>query len=67
MEMDKVGIAVAEYWTELPPKVEFERKISEVLYEAQERLERRKSLTDGGVQRLTDYFIEPKEDDNDAR
>jgi hypothetical protein len=27
MEMDKAGIMVAEYWTTLPPKAEFEQKI----------------------------------------
>jgi len=27
MELSKKGIAVAQYWTELPPKAEFERKI----------------------------------------
>ncbi|MCL1996776.1 MAG: PDDEXK nuclease domain-containing protein [Defluviitaleaceae bacterium] len=65
MEMDKVGIAVAEYWTILPSKVEFERKISEILHEAKERLERRKSLIDNGISRQIDYFIEPKDEDID--
>ena len=63
MEMDKAGIAVAEYWTVLPPKVEFERKINEILHEAGERLERRKTLTDNGIERNIEYFIEPKDDD----
>jgi predicted nuclease of restriction endonuclease-like (RecB) superfamily len=44
LELDKAGIAVAEYWTQLPPKAEFERKINEIFAEAQERLERRKDL-----------------------
>jgi RecB family endonuclease NucS len=61
LELDKEGIAVAEYWTELPPKREFERKISEILYEARERLERRKSLGESGIPRQIDYFIEPKD------
>jgi predicted nuclease of restriction endonuclease-like (RecB) superfamily len=66
MEMDKVGIAVAEYWTALPPKVEFERKIKEIYAEAQERLERRKSLPDGdGTPRQIDYFLESDKDDED--
>jgi len=65
MEMDKVGIAVAEYWTVLPSKLEFERKISEILREAKERLERRKMLTDSGIARQINYFIESK-DDNDG-
>jgi hypothetical protein len=65
MELDKEGIAVAEYWTELPPKSEFERKIKEILHEARERLERRKTLPVGNVQKQIDYFIEPKNDDDD--
>jgi len=67
MEMDKVGIAVAEYWTVLPSKVKFERKISEILQEAKERLKRRKSLTDNkGVSRQIEYFIEPKDEAVDS-
>lgn len=65
LEPDKAGIAVAEYWTQLPPKAEFERKIREILTEAQERLERRKLLPDGGVQRQLDYFIEQKGDEDE--
>jgi predicted nuclease of restriction endonuclease-like (RecB) superfamily len=65
LEMDKAGIAVAEYWTQLPPKAQFERKIREILAEAQERLERRKQLTDGGVPRQIDYFLEPKDDEDE--
>ena len=63
MELDKEGIAVAEYWTQLPPKTEFGRKISEIYEEAQERLERRKSLPSGDVQREIDYFYDPKDED----
>ena len=44
MEMDKDGILVAEYWTALPPKKEFEAKIHALLVETRERLERRKLL-----------------------
>jgi len=58
MELDKEGIAVAEYWTVLPPKNEFERKIREIMSEAQERLERRKALPGSSVQRQIDYFVE---------
>ena len=65
LKMDRAGIAVAEYWTHLPPKAEFERKIREILTEAQERLERRKLLTDGDVQRQIDYFIEQKDDEDE--
>ena len=44
LEMDRDGIVVAEYWTTLPPKVEFEQKIHSILLETKERLERRKLL-----------------------
>ena len=42
--MDKDGIVVAEYWTTLPPKKEFEEKIHRILIEERERLVRRKLL-----------------------
>jgi predicted nuclease of restriction endonuclease-like (RecB) superfamily len=64
LELDKAGIAVAEYWTELPPKKEFERKISEIMAEAKERLERRKHFPKGSAQKKVDFFLEPK-DEND--
>jgi predicted nuclease of restriction endonuclease-like (RecB) superfamily len=63
MELDKSGIAVAEYWTNLPPKAEFERKINEILIEARERLERRKSLPKGRIQKQLDYFYDSKDVD----
>ena len=44
MEMDKVGIAVSEYWTQMPQKKDFERKISEIYEEARERLARRENM-----------------------
>ncbi len=44
LEMDKDGIVVAEYWTTLPPKAEFEQKIHAILVEARERLTQRHSL-----------------------
>jgi predicted nuclease of restriction endonuclease-like (RecB) superfamily len=62
LELDKAGIAVSEYWTALPPKVLFEEKIRLILAEAQERLERRKSLSFGNIQKQIDYFYEPKDD-----
>ena len=61
--MDKTGIAVAEYWTDLPPKYEFERKIKEILAEAQERLQRRKSLSSGQIQRQIGYFFDKAGED----
>ncbi|MCL2477521.1 PDDEXK nuclease domain-containing protein [Candidatus Bathycorpusculum sp.] len=63
MELSKEGIAVAQYWTELPPKAEFERKIKEILSEAQERLERRKTFPIGEVPKQIEYFYEPKNND----
>jgi predicted nuclease of restriction endonuclease-like (RecB) superfamily len=65
LEMDKAGIAVAEYWTTMPPKALFEEKIRSILAAAQERLEHRKSLSPGGNQEQVDYFYEPKDDDED--
>ena len=65
LELDKSGIAVAEYWTVLPAKIEYERKIQEILLEARERLDRRKLLTSGDVIRQIDYFYEPKDDNDD--
>jgi hypothetical protein len=35
---------VAEYWTDLPPKKEFEEKIHSLLTEAKERIERKKLM-----------------------
>jgi predicted nuclease of restriction endonuclease-like (RecB) superfamily len=63
LEMDKSGIAVAEFWTTMPPKAEFERKINEIMQEAKERLERRKSLSIGDANKQIDYFYESKDDD----
>ncbi|MDR1558786.1 MAG: hypothetical protein LBS84_03625 [Clostridiales bacterium] len=65
MELDKEGIAVAEYWTQLPPKSEFVQKIGEIYEEAQERLERRKMLTSGDAVRQINYFIETKDEDEE--
>ena len=65
MEMDKAGIALAEYWTALPPKVEFERKIKEIYTEAQERIERRKMLPAGGTTtRDVDFFLDSDKDED---
>lgn len=41
LEMHKDGIIVAEYWTELPPKKQFEEKIHSLLTEAKEKMERK--------------------------
>ncbi|WHF52643.1 PDDEXK nuclease domain-containing protein [Chryseobacterium gotjawalense] len=44
LEMHKDGIVVAEYWTELPPKKELEKKLHSALMEARERFERKKLM-----------------------
>ena len=62
LELDKSGIAVAEYWTVLPPKVEFEQKIQEILTEANERLKRRQLLSNSDLLKQIVYFIEPKDE-----
>ncbi|GHT97856.1 hypothetical protein FACS1894142_3310 [Spirochaetia bacterium] len=65
LELDKSGIAVAEYWTELPQKADFERKINAIMQEAQERLDRRKSFPVSKIQKEIDYFIEAKDDEDE--
>ncbi|RYY52630.1 MAG: DUF1016 family protein [Chitinophagaceae bacterium] len=40
LEMQKDGIIVAEYWTELPPKKKLEQKIHTLLEEARNRMQR---------------------------
>jgi predicted nuclease of restriction endonuclease-like (RecB) superfamily len=58
LQLDKSGIAVAEYWTKLPPKEQFESKIQEIMAEARERIERRKLLGTSNVQKQINYFLE---------
>ncbi|MCL2090090.1 MAG: PDDEXK nuclease domain-containing protein [Micrococcales bacterium] len=41
LQMHKDGIAVAEYWTDLPPKKELEERIQLILRQTKERLARR--------------------------
>jgi len=65
LELDKSGIAVAEYWTNLPPKAILEEKIQALLSEAQERLNRRRSLPQSSNKEATDYFYESKDEDED--
>jgi predicted nuclease of restriction endonuclease-like (RecB) superfamily len=64
LELDKAGIAVAEYWTELPPKKQFEKKIAEIMKEAKERLERRKLFPTSDTQKQINFFLELKEEDD---
>ena len=65
LEMDKAGIAVAEFWTSMPPKEDFERKINEIMLEAKERIEQRKTFPVSDIHRQIDYFYEHKDDDVD--
>jgi len=44
LKLDRDGILVAEYWTTLPPKAEFEQKIQAILSETRERLVQRNLL-----------------------
>jgi len=67
MELDKSGIAVAEYWTKLPPKEQFESKIQEIMAEAKERIERRKLLGTSNVQKQINYFLEENSDEIDDK
>jgi len=65
--MDKAGIAVAEYWTHLPPKVEFETKIKTILIEAKERLERRRAFPQKETPKQLEYFYESKDDNTEGQ
>jgi len=47
LKLDRDGIMVAEYWTALPPKAEFEQKIQTILSETRERLAQRNLLLPG--------------------
>jgi predicted nuclease of restriction endonuclease-like (RecB) superfamily len=47
LKLDRDGILVAEYWTALPPKKEFEQKIQAILSETRERLSRHNLLLPG--------------------
>jgi len=67
MELDKSGIAVAEYWTKLPPKEQFESKIQEIMEEAKERIERRKLFGASNVQKQINYFLEESSDEADDK
>ena len=46
LKLDRDGILVAEYWTTLPPKVEFEQKIQTILAETRERMSNRNLIVD---------------------
>lgn len=44
LEMHKDGIMVAEYWTELPPRKDLEKRLHKAYLEAKEMMDRRKQL-----------------------
>lgn len=44
LEMHKDGIMVAEYWTVMPPKIELEAQLHQMLKDAKERIERNKRI-----------------------
>lgn len=44
LELQKDGIMVAEYWTELPSKKELEKRLHRALIDAREQLERKRLL-----------------------
>jgi len=60
--MDKSGIVVAEYWTDILPKKQLEQKIKEIYNEAKERIERQKFLPKSSVKKEIDFFIDRKDD-----
>jgi hypothetical protein len=65
LEMDKAGIAVAEFWSKLPSKLEFERKLREIEAEARERSVRRRFIPLSKIKKDVQCFIEPKDDNPD--
>lgn len=65
MELGKSGIAVMEYWTDLPPKAEFKKKIHSIATEAKEVFERRNRLDVANVPRTIQPFIEPDPEETD--
>jgi len=53
LEMHRDGIVVAEYWTDLPPKAELEKRIQQIYRDARERIARRQLLVgDQAVQEI---------------
>ena len=52
LKLDRDGIMVAEYWTALPPKAEFEQKIQTILSETRERMAQRNLLLPGEAETL---------------
>jgi hypothetical protein len=65
LEFDKEVMAVAEYWTDLSPKTEFEHKIKKILEQVSERLNCRRLLTSSDIKQEIEFFYESKDDDED--
>jgi predicted nuclease of restriction endonuclease-like (RecB) superfamily len=65
MELDKSGIAVMEYWTELPPKSEFQKRIKAIAIEAREVFARRKTISEPTVHRRIKPFTTPDPEEED--
>jgi len=61
--MDKAGIAVAEYWTHMPPKADFENRIKQIMRETRKRLERKKLFPKR--QKQINYYYDFKDDGED--
>jgi hypothetical protein len=61
MGLDKDGIAVFEYGTELTVESEFYRSITDIYNEDQERLERSCMLKNQTVQHRLEYFMKLSE------
>ena len=62
LKLDRDGILVAEYWTALPPKAEFEQKIQTILAETRERMAQRNLLLTGGSENI-DVCMPNREED----
>jgi len=54
LKLDRDGILVAEYWTTLPPKAQFEQKIQTILAETRERMAQRNLLIEITDETATD-------------
>jgi predicted nuclease of restriction endonuclease-like (RecB) superfamily len=67
LQLDRDGILVAEYWTALPPKKEFEQKIRAILSETRERMAQRNFLLTGKTDASKKEDDERGESDNDKR
>jgi hypothetical protein len=67
LELDKAGIVVAEYWTAMPPKAEFDKENSGNSCSCKRAFRAAQKLLgdNTNVERQIDYFLEPKDDDDE--